>query len=150
MDAAHAERVARLAEATLRMAPPSPDRDEVLSRALVVAGLPGDALPCARRAIAARGDRADLLLSLAEALWATGGEERLAEAFEAYDRVGRTVPEGSPAWWLCQARRLQVLDKVGRSRESIAPRVARLQALDPGLGGERFSAILLDLAARSE
>lgn len=150
IDAAHAERVARLADATLRMAPPSPDRDEVLSRALVAAGRPGDALPCARRAVAARGDRADLLLALAEALWGTGGEARLAEAFEAYDRVGRTVPEGSPAWWLCQARRLQILDAVGRSRESIAPRVARLRALDPGLGGERFAATFLDLAARSE
>jgi hypothetical protein len=64
--------------------------------------------------------------------------------------VGRSVPEGSPAWWLCQARRLQVLDRVNRSRESIAPRVARLRAMDPALGGDRFAATLLDLAARSE
>jgi hypothetical protein len=149
-DAAQAERIARIADAALRIAPPSPDRDEVLARAFVAAGRPADALPCARRALSARGDRADLLLALSEALWASGGEAALAEAFVAYDRVGRSVPEGSPAWWLCQARRLQVLDRVNRSRESIAPRVARLRAMDPALGGDRFAATLLDLAARSE
>jgi hypothetical protein len=96
------------------------------------------------------GDRADLLLALAEALWGIGGEPSLAEAFGLYDRVARTVPEGSASWWLCQVRRLQILDRVGRSRESIAPRVARLKALDAGLGGPSFSATLLELAARHE
>lgn len=149
-DEQHAARVARLADATLRMAAPAAERDEVLARALVVAGLHEPASACARRAIAARGDRADLLLALAEALWGIGGEPSLAEAFALYDRVARTVPEGSPSWWLCQVRRLQVLDRVGRSRESIAPRVARLKALDPALGGPSFSATLLELAARHE
>jgi hypothetical protein len=106
------------------------------------------ALGCARRAVAARGERADLLLSLAEALWGIGGEPALAEAFGLYDRVARTVPEGSPAWWLCQVRRIQVLDRVGRSTDAIAPRVERLKALDPALGGPAFSATLLEIAAR--
>jgi hypothetical protein len=149
-DEQHAARVARLADATLRMAPPTPERDEVLSRALVVAGMHEQAAASARRAVGARGDRADLLLALAEALWGIGGEPSLAEAFGLYDRVARTVPEGSASWWLCQVRRLQILDRVGRSRESIAPRVARLKALDAGLGGPSFSATLLELAARHE
>jgi hypothetical protein len=122
----------------------------VLSRALVVAGMHEQAAASARRAVGARGDRADLLLALAEALWGIGGEPSLAEAFGLYDRVARTVPEGSASWWLCQVRRLQILDRVGRSRESIAPRVARLKALDAGLGGPSFSATLLELAARHE
>jgi hypothetical protein len=149
-DAERASRVGRLADATLRMAPPTPERDEVLARAFVTAGMPSEALDCARRAVAARGDRADLLVALAEALWGNGGEPALAEAFVLYDRVARSVPEGSATWWLCQVRRLQVLDRVGRSGDAIAPRVARLRALDEALGGPTFSATLLELAARHE
>jgi len=147
-DAQLVARIGRLSDATLRLAPPTPDRDEVLARALVLAGMHDAALGCARRAVAARGERADLLLSLAEALWGIGGEPALAEAFGLYDRVARTVPEGSPAWWLCQVRRIQVLDRVGRSTDAIAPRVERLKALDPALGGPAFSATLLEIAAR--
>lgn len=149
-DADRASRLGRLATATLRMAPPTPERDEVLARAFVTAGMPAEALECARRAVAARGDRADLLVALAEALWGTGSEAALAESFQLYDRVARSVPEGSATWWLCQVRRLQVLDRVGRSGDAIAPRVARLRALDEALGGPAFAATLLDLAARHE
>jgi hypothetical protein len=60
------------------------------------------------------------------------------------------VPEESPAWWLAQVRRLQILDRVGRSGDAIAPKVARLKAMDPALGGTAFAATLLDLAARHE
>lgn len=140
--------VGRLATAIGRMAPPSPDRDEVLARALVSAGLHADALPVARRAIAARGERADLLLALAEALWGIGSPDGLAEAMATYDRVARSVPERSASWWLCQLRRLQVLDRAGRSREAIGPRIARLRAMDPALGGPEFAAQFLGLAAR--
>jgi hypothetical protein len=45
-------------------------------------------------------------------------------------------------------RRIQVLDRVGRSTDAIAPRVERLKALDPALGGPAFSATLLEIAAR--
>jgi hypothetical protein len=143
-----AAEVGRLASAVGRMAPPTADRDEVLARALVAAGLHSDALPVARRAIAERGERADLLLALAEALWGIGAPDGLAEAMAAYDRVARSVPERSASWWLCQLRRLQVLDRAGRSREAIAPRIARLRAVDPGLGGPELAAQFLALAAR--
>ena len=148
-DERRAAEIGRLATAIGRMAPPSPDRDEVLARALVSAGLHADALPVARRAITARGERADLLLALAEALWGIGAPDGLAEAMATYDRVARSVPERSASWWLCQLRRLQVLDRAGRSRDAIAPRIARLRAMDDALGGPEFAAQFLELAARN-
>ena len=143
-------RIARLADATLHIAPPTPERDEILARAFVVARMHDSAQAAARRAIAARGERADLSLALAESLWGIGGDAALAEAFALYERVSRTVREESPAWWLCQARRLQILDRVNRTTEAIAPKVARLKAMDPALGGPAFAASLLEVAARHE
>ena len=150
IDARRATDIARLAEATVRMAPPSPERDEVLARALVAAGLADAAVPVARRAIEARGERLDLMLALAEGLWGRAGTDGLGEAMTLYDRVGRAAPERSPTWWLAQLRRLQVLDRVGRSTESIGPRVTRLRAMDPALGGPQLAAAFLELAARHE
>jgi hypothetical protein len=150
VDARRATDLARLAEATMRMAPATPERDEVLARALVAAGLADAAVPVARRAIAARGERLDLMLALAEALWGRGGTDGLAEAMALYDRIGRAAPEGSATWWLAQLRRLQVLDRVGRSTDAIGPRVTRLRAIDPALGGPHLAAAFLELAARHE
>jgi hypothetical protein len=150
LDARRATDIARLADATVRMAPATPERDEVLARALVAAGLAESAVPVARRAIEARGDRLDLMLALAEALWGVGGTEGLGEAMTLYDRVGRAAPERSPTWWLTQLRRLQILDRVGRSTESIGPRVMRLRAIDPALGGPQLASAFLELAARHE
>jgi hypothetical protein len=150
VDEQQAARIGRLASAVAKLAPPTPERDEVLSRALVVAHMHGPALESARRAVAARGERADLLLALAEALWGIGGEPNLAEAYDLYERVARTVPAESPSWWLCQVRRLQVLDRAGRSVDAIGPKVARLRAMDPALGGPAFAALLLEVAARHE
>ena len=144
-----AVQAARLAELALAAAPADPDRDQVLAPALVRAGRHEDAHAAAERAIAARGERSDLVLARAEALFGMGGRERMAAAFSDYERVARASPEGSPAWWLAQVRRLQVLDRVGESRAAIAPKVARLQAMDPSLGGPAFAAVLLDLAARN-
>jgi hypothetical protein len=143
-------RVARLADATLHLATPTPERDEVLARAFIVARMHDSAQAAARRAIAARGERADLTLALAESLWGIGGDAALAEAFTLYEQVSRAVPEQSPAWWLCQTRRLQILDRVNRSTEAIAPKVARLKAIDPALGGPAFAASMLEVAARHE
>jgi hypothetical protein len=132
------------------LATPTPERDEVLARAFIVARMHDSAQAAARRAIAARGERADLTLALAESLWGIGGDAALAEAFTLYEQVSRAVPEQSPAWWLCQTRRLQILDRVNRSTEAIAPKVARLKAIDPALGGPAFAASMLEVAARHE
>ena len=150
VDEQQVQRLGRLCDAVLAIAPPTPERDEVLARALVAARMHEQALAASRRAVAARGDRSDLLLALAESLWGIGGEPNLAEAFGLYERLARTVPEESPAWWLAQVRRLQILDRVGRSGDAVAPKVARLKAMDPALGGTAFAATLLDLAARHE
>jgi hypothetical protein len=150
VDEQQVQRLGRLCDAVLAIAPPTPERDEVLARALVAARMHEQALAASRRAVAARGDRSDLLLALAESLWGIGGEPNLAEAFGLYERLARTVPEESPAWWLAQVRRLLILDRVGRSGDAIAPKVARLKAMDPALGGTAFAATLLHLAARHE
>lgn len=140
----------RLADFALAVAPPDPQRDEVLARAFALAHRHEQALAAAERAIAARGDRADLVLVRAESLFGLGGRPRLAEAFDAYGRIARGAAEGSPSWWLAQVRRVQILDRVGESGDAIAPKVARLRALDPALGGTAFAAILLEAAARHE
>ncbi|MFM1935880.1 MAG: hypothetical protein RI990_839 [Planctomycetota bacterium] len=149
-DERHAQRLSALARATAGFAPATPDRDEVLSRAWAAAGQHAEALAPARRAIAARGERLDLMLTLAEALWGIGGPEALAESMGLYDRIGRAAPDGSPTWWLAQLRRLQGLERAGRSLDAIAPRVARLQARDAAMGGEAFRAAFMELAARHE
>ena len=148
-DVRRATDLARLAEAMMRMAPTTPERDEVLARALVAAGRADAAVAVSRRAIAARGERMDLMLALAEALWG-GGNDGLAEAMGLYDRIGRAAPERSATWWLAQLRRLQILDRVGRSTDAIGPRVTRLRAIDPALGGPQLAAAFLELAARHE
>jgi hypothetical protein len=141
-------RALALADFVTRSGASSPDRDEVVLRALLAGGLHDSALPIARRLVAARGDRQDALLALAECLWAVSSPAALAEAMPLYDRIARGAAEESPAWWLAQLRRLQILDRVSRSVDAIAPKVQRLRAMDPGLGGPVLAPQFLDLAAR--
>lgn len=149
-DERHAQRLAALARAAAAFAPPTPDRDEVLARAWAAAGQHAEALAPARRAIAARGERLDLMVTLAEALWGIGGPEALTESMTLYDRIGRAAPDGSPTWWLAQLRRVQGFERAGRSLDAIGPRIARLRARDPAMGGDAFRAAFLELAARHE
>jgi hypothetical protein len=51
---------------------------------------------------------------------------------------------------LAELRRLQTLDRVNKNVEIIAPRVARLRAAHPDLGGPALQAQFLALAARHE
>lgn len=141
-------RGAILAQAALRMAPPSPDRDDIAVCALLLGDRQDAALPIARRVHAARGDRADALLALAEALFATGDQASLGEAMPIYTRLSQGCTEGSAPWWVAELRRLQVLDRVNRNTEVITPRVARLEAAHADLGGAALRAEFLALAAR--
>lgn len=149
-DERHAQRLAALARAAASFAPPTPDRDEVLARAWAAAGQHAEALAPARRAIAARGERLDLMVTLAEALWGIGGPEALTESMTLYDRISRAAPDGSATWWLAQLRRVQGFERAGRSLDAIGPRIARLRARDPAMGGDAFRAAFLELAARHE
>jgi hypothetical protein len=141
-------RVVRLADAGLRLASPSPDRDDVLVCAFLLGDRPDAALPIARRVVVARGERVDSLLALAEALMASGDQASLAEAMQIYTRLSHSCTEGSPAWWISELRRLQVLDRVNRNVDVIGPRIARLQSAHPELGGPALQASFLALAAR--
>jgi hypothetical protein len=143
-------RMSRLADATLVLAPATPDRDDVVSCALLLAGRPDAALPVARRALAARGEREDTLLALAECLQAVGGDQAsLAEAMRHFTRLSQACAEGSAAWWIAELRRLQILERVRRNVEVIGPRIARLEAAHPDLGSPALRAEFLALAARN-
>lgn len=149
-DPALRARIVSMAEAVQQMAPPAPQRDEVILCALLLGQLPDAALPVARRVLVAQGERADTLLALAEALYTGGDQAALAEAMPIYTRLARALPEGTPAWWVAELRRLQILERVNRNTEVIAPRVARLQAAHPDLGGGTLKTAFLALAARHE
>lgn len=143
-------RIVRLADATQRLAPPTPERDDIVVCALLLGQVPDLALPVARRVVAARGDRADALLALAECIFAVGDQAGLAESMQLHTRLARSATDGSPAWWVAELRRLQTLDRVNKNVEIIAPRVARLRAAHPDLGGPALQAQFLALAARHE
>lgn len=143
-------RLARLAQAVQVLAPAAPERDQVVVRALLIAGLPDAAQSVAERVLQSTPDRADALLALAECLYGTADTASQAKAMELFTRVGRATPEGTATWWLCELRRLQILDRVNRNVEVIAPRVARLKAAHPELGGPTLAASFLELAARHE
>jgi hypothetical protein len=144
------DRALRLADFVQRTAGPDPARDEITVRALLVGGLPDAALATARRVATTRGDRLDALTALAEALWLAGGESNLAEAMPLWTRIAAAAPARGPTWWLAELRRLQILDRVNRNVDVIAPKVARLKAIDPALGGPELLPVFLDLAARHE
>ncbi len=143
-------RISRLADATLRMAPPTPERDEIAVCALLLAQTPDAALPVARRVVAARGERADALLALAECIYAVGDQSALAESMQIHTRLARSAADGSPIWWIAELRRLQTLERVNKNLDVIAPRVARLKAAHPELGGPALQSQFLALAARHE
>lgn len=143
--------LSRLADATLRLASPAPDRDDVVACALLLAGRHDAALPVARRALAARGERVDTLLALAECQFAVGGDQAaLGEAMQHFTRLSQTCAEGSPAWWIAELRRLQILERVRRNLDVIGPRIARLEAAHPELGSPSLRAEFLALAARNQ
>lgn len=149
-DARTRDRAMRLADFVARTAPPEADRDEIVVRALLVAELYDAALPVARRVAAAHGDRIDALLAVAESLWGVGSEAGLAEAMPLYSRIAQGAVPQSPAWWLAELRRLQILDRVNRSTEVIPTKVLRLRSMDPALGGRALASKFLELAARHE
>ena len=91
----------------------------------------------------------EFALERAECLYAVARLEDLTEAISLYRRIAAGSPEGSPAWWLAELRQLQILRRVGRELDRIGPRIGRLRATDPELGGEglrrEFEALLLQV-----
>jgi len=66
-----------------------------------------------------------------------------------YRRIAAGSPPESPSWWLAELRQLQILKRVGKDVDRIPPRVERLRAVDPELGGEgirrQFETLLLSI-----
>ena len=53
-----------------------------------------------------------------------------------YRRLASAGMGGEPRrWWIAQLRMLQILDRMDRNTERIAPRIRQLQQQDPELGG---------------
>lgn len=108
-------------------------------------GEPQAALLAYERALAQAPDARELLLGKAEALFALGGEPRLAEAMGIHRRLlaGREMTgdaaDRDRAWWLSQLRQLQTLQAANRFDERALMRMNRLKALDASLGGPAFA-----------
>jgi hypothetical protein len=80
----------------------------------------------------------EVLLGRAECLFALG-DDQLADAMELYKRISRaTAGKNGDEYWQSQLRMLQILSRMDRNTQRIAPHIQRLRQKDPELGGERF------------
>jgi hypothetical protein len=108
-----------------------------------------EALRLYDRLLADAPDALEPLLGRAECLHGLGGSERLAEAMAIYRRLAASGPDiDERAYWLSQLRMLQILDRVQRNTDQIAPRIERLRLEDPDLGGARYRRAFEQLEAR--
>ncbi len=110
-------------------------------------GRSGEALALAATLPETARDSMEAVRLQAECRFAQGRLEDLAAAMPLYRRLAASAPPQSDAWWLAELRTLEILDRVGRDADRIPPRIARLRAIDPGLGHEgyrrAFEALLL-------
>jgi len=118
---------------------PAPAARRQIADAFRLSGKYAEALTRYAELLRTEPDAADLLLGKAECLFGLGRESSLAEAMAIYKRLAAAGPDLShDVYWLSQWRMLQIIDRVGRHTEQIAPRVERLRQQDRELGGERF------------
>jgi len=135
------------------------------AEALRLAGRSEAAAAAFQTLLAGAPDRADLLLGRAESLWGIGTEAALTEAMAIYNRLeagtrpavsggggGDGTGDGggdredlARIFWVSSLRRLQVLERVDRHTERIAPTIRRLRLVDPGLGGPALRPAFLRL-----
>jgi lipopolysaccharide biosynthesis regulator YciM len=81
----------------------------------------------------------ELLRGRAECLFGLGGEPALAEAMQIYRRIAASRDNPPDEfYWQAQLRMMQILDRMDRNVQQIAPQIRRLRQQDPQLGGERF------------
>ena len=158
-DVDRAERIGResaapLADALLawleaRSGPPPARKILLCVEGLRRGGRPTAALDTIGRVEPRYANVREFVLERAECLYAVARLEDLTEAIALYRRIAAGSTEGSPAWWLAELRQLQILRRVGRELDRIGPRIGRLRATDPELGGEglrrEFEALLLQV-----
>ncbi|MCA9290660.1 MAG: tetratricopeptide repeat protein, partial [Phycisphaerales bacterium] len=113
-----------------------------------LAGRPREALAIYDELDRAHPDRAEILLGRAECLVAM--DDGLRDAMLIYRRLGASGPGAGASYWLAQLRMLELIERSGRNREQILPRLARLRAESPELGGPRFRARFEALRRRQE
>ena len=106
-----------------------------LSLLLRFAGRPEEALTLTEMALAAHPNASEVLMEQAEALYAINSPQTLGDAMTIFKRLRTGVTRGSPAWWTCELRQLQILERMGANTDQIEPRIERLRLFNPDLGG---------------
>jgi tetratricopeptide (TPR) repeat protein len=117
-----------------------PQRFELLSLAgdgLRAAGRFDESLAIYERLAQRRPDAAEVIFGAAECRFLKDDGD-LARAMRAYKRIVASGEEiGRDLYWRSQVRMLEILERVDRNTEKIAPRIAMLRTEDPALGGPR-------------
>ncbi|MGA0419682.1 MAG: hypothetical protein ACO3P9_06600 [Phycisphaerales bacterium] len=149
-----AESAGPLAEASLawleaRDGTPDPRAILLIAEGLRRAGRPTDASRALDRLDERYAGVREYAVERAECLFAIAGFEELGDAMRLYRRIAAGSPPESPSWWLAELRQLQILKRVGKDVDRIPPRIERLRAVDPELGGEgirrQFETLLLSI-----
>lgn len=95
-----------------------------------------DALRLYDELLTKRPNAQEGLFGQAECLFHLPGN-RDAEAMIIYRRIASAGQDGQ-YYWPAQLRMLQILDRIGRNTDRIAPRIRRLRQQDSQFGGERY------------
>ena len=95
-----------------------------------------DALRLYDELLTKRPNAQEGLFGQAECLFHLPGN-RDAEAMMLYRRIASAGQDGQ-YYWPAQLRMLQILDRIGRNTDRIAPRIRRLRQQDSQFGGERY------------
>lgn len=94
----------------------------------------------------ARPADASIAMGLAEARFAAGED---AAAMALYREIVTSPAARDPMlYWQSELRMLQILDRTQRNTERIFPRIQRLRAIDPQLGGPAFRESFVGLELR--
>lgn len=102
------------------------------------AGRHAEAIPIYDRLAVTHGGSLQILLGQAESQFGLGGEAALGKAMTIYRRLAAAgESEVGDVFWLSQLRMLQILDRMDRNTDRIAPRILQLRQRDPNLGTDR-------------
>ena len=121
-----------------------------LSLLMRVSGRTQDALVLTERGLDLHPDATEILLEKAEALNALGTPNALTEAMRIFKRLHNGVDRGSPVWWTCELRQLEILERMDTNTSQIGPRIERLRLFNPDLGGPATQRAFDALQARAQ
>ena len=101
----------------------------------MAAGMYEEALSLYDQLLAEGGPARPFLMGKAESLYGLGSREQLAEAMLIYRRLTTANEVRDGQWWLCELRKLQILEAVDGDDGKILARIRQLQLIDPQMGG---------------